>query len=462
MAGGVLAERRGGILCHLTSLPGDAATGTLGDSALRFLDFVQRAGLSVWQMLPLNPPDEYGSPYHSESLFALNTALLDPSLRLTEADALRRYVGAHADAYGRFESDEAYWLIDFCRFSVARNLHGRDWTAWPTGLRARDPDALMAFDREQTMPLEQVRHSQFAVAHGFAQLRAAAADRDILLFGDMPLYPAFESADVWSNQDAFLLDIYQRPSYVAGVPPDYFSETGQLWGNPVYDWDRLAATGFTWWIERVKAQLRCFDIVRIDHFRGLEAFWAVPPDAMNAAAGAWRTAPGHAFLSALREQFDPLPVVAEDLGVITPQVDALRGAFGLPGMRVAQFAFSGDPNNPHLPRNYVANTVAYTGTHDNDTTLGWYSSLDEATREQVDRMTGVVAGMPWALIDVVLRSVANLAVVPLQDFLSLDGSHRMNKPGETDGNWRWRFNRSQLMPQLADRIRGSLVTSDRA
>ena len=462
MAGGVLSERRGGILCHLTSLPGHGGTGTLGDSALRFLDFMQRAGLSVWQMLPLNPPDEYGSPYHSESLFALNTALLDPTLRLTEADALRRYVDVYANAYRRFVSDEAYWLTDFCRFSVARSLHGSDWTTWPTALRARDPDALGAFDRNQATALEQVRQSQFAVAHGFGQLRSEAADRDILLFGDMPLYPAFESADVWAHQDAFLLDADQRPSYVAGVPPDYFSATGQLWGNPVYDWDRLAATGFTWWIERMKAQLRLFDIVRIDHFRGLEAFWAVPPDAIDAAPGTWRTAPGHAFLNALRERIDPLPVVAEDLGVITPQVDALRTSFGLPGMRVAQFAFSGDPDNPHLPRNYLANTVAYTGTHDNDTTLGWYSSLDEATRGEVDRVTGVVAGMPWALIDLVLRSVANLAVVPLQDFLSLDGSHRMNTPGETDGNWSWRFGRSQLTPQLADRIRASLVTCGRA
>jgi 4-alpha-glucanotransferase len=267
---------------------------------------------------------------------------------------------------------------------------------------------------------------------------------------------------VWSHQDAFLLDAHQRPSCVAGVPPDYFSETGQLWGNPVYDWDRLAATGFTWWIERVKAQLRCFDIVRIDHFRGLEAFWAVPPDATTAAPGAWRSAPGHALLSALRRQFDPLPVVAEDLGIITPQVDALRESFGLPGMRVAQFAFSGDPDNPHLPRNYVANNVAYTGTHDNDTTLGWYSSLDDTTREEVDRVTGVVAGMPWALIDVVFQSVANLAVVPLQDFLSLDGSHRMNTPGQADGNWSWRFSRPQLTPQLADRIRGTLVRCARA
>ena len=224
------------------------------------------------------------------------------------------------------------------------------------------------------------------------------------------------------------------------------------------DWQKQISHGG---FERVKAQLRLFDVVRIDHFRGLDAFWAVPPDATSAAAGEWRTAPGRAFLNALRDRFDPLPVVAEDLGVITPEVNALRESFDLPGMRVAQFSFSGDADNPHLPRHYVANTVAYTGTHDNDTTLGWYRSLDERTRAEVDRMTGTSVDMPWALIDVVFESAANLAVVPMQDFLGLDGAHRMNTPGETEGNWAWRFERSQLTPQLAERIRSSLAATDR-
>jgi 4-alpha-glucanotransferase len=460
MAGDVLSARRGGVLCHLTSLSGRGAIGTLGSDALAFLDFLHRAGLSVWQMLPLNPPDEYGSPYCSDSLFALSTALLDPSLGLSEAGTLRRYARARGDAYERFETQQAYWLPDYRRFRIAAAIHGTDWTSWPETLRRRDPDALHRFDRKHREALDAIGFGQFAIGDGLARLRAEAAARNVRLFGDMPLYPAFESADVWAHQDIFLLDAHQRPRYVAGVPPDYFSATGQLWGNPVYDWARLEETHFAWWVERVKAQLELFDLVRIDHFRGLHAFWAVPPGANNAAAGAWHAAPGHAFLNALRQRFDPLPVVAEDLGVITPQVDALRESFGLPGMRVAQFAFSGDPDNPHLPRNYIANTVAYTGTHDNDTTLGWYRGLDTRTRTEVDRLAGTTE-MPWALIDVVVESVANLAMVPMQDFLGLDGAHRMNTPGEAAGNWRWRFERSQLTPLLADRIRACLAANGR-
>lgn len=461
MTRGLLSTRRGGILCHITSLPGPAATGTLGAGALEFVDFMQQSGLSVWQMLPLNPPDEYGSPYHSESLFALNAALLDPSLGLTDSTALKRYANARSNAFRTFEFERRFWLADFCRFSVARVLHGADWTSWPEGLRTRDADTLVRFDLKHAAAMEAVSHQQFAIADGFAALRAEAALRGIVLFGDMPLYPAFESADVWAHQDVFQLDASQRPLYVAGVPPDYFSANGQLWGNPVYDWGRLEATGFAWWIERMQAQLRLFDVVRIDHFRGLDAFWAVPPDASSAIAGEWRAAPGRKFLSALRARFDPLPVVAEDLGVITAEVNALRDAFGLPGMRVAQFAFSGDSNNPHLPDNYVANTVAYTGTHDNDTTLGWYGSLDQRTRMEVDRTAGNTEGMPWALIEVVFGSRANLAIIPMQDFLGLGGSHRMNTPGETQGNWRWRFERSDLTPQLGERIRSHLAAHGR-
>lgn len=455
------SSRRAGVLCHITSLPGPGPTGTLGASAIDFLDFMTLAGLSVWQMLPLNPPDAHGSPYHSESLFALNTALRGPGLELARHTRLSPYAPARSDAFDQFCEEQSHWLADFCRYSVASGLYGSDWSRWPDALRTHDLDALHQFDRQHRAQLEQLSFDQFVVDHGFVALRSAAHARGIALFGDMPLYPAFDSADVWAHQDLFLLDDAQRPRCVAGVPPDYFSKTGQLWGNPVYDWGRMAQTGFAWWIERMTAQLRLFDIVRIDHFRGLEAYWAVPSDASSAIAGAWQPGPGRALLRAFAQRFDPLPVVAEDLGVITPQVNALRDEFLLPGMRVAQFAFSGDPDNPHRPENYVANTVAYTGTHDNDTTLGWYRSLDERTRLEVDRLAGIDESMPWALIHVVLHSLANLAIVPMQDFLSLDGRHRMNTPGEAEGNWHWRFERDGLSTELAARIRAMLVASGR-
>ncbi len=457
-----LSHRCAGVLCHITSLPGPGVTGTLGRSAQEFLDFIERAGLSVWQMLPLNPPDRHGSPYHSASLFALHTALLDPGLDLANEARLVKYASTHADAYEAFIADQAYWLDDYCRYEVGSRIHGTDWAVWPDGLRRYDGDALVRLDREYRADLEGLRLAQFAVAHGFAALRREAASRRVRLFGDMPLYPAFDSADVWAHQDLFQLDNRQRPRCVAGVPPDYFSKTGQLWGNPVYDWNTMAERGFVWWVERMKSQLRVFDLVRIDHFRGLESYWAVPPDASSAAAGSWQPASGRALLAKLHDSFDELPVVAEDLGVITPQVNALRDEFSLPGMRVAQFAFSGDPDNPHLPVNYVENAVAYTGTHDNDTTLGWYLSLDETTRNEVDRLAGTDQPMPWPLIEMVLRSTANLAIVPMQDFLRLDGAHRMNTPGIPEGNWAWRFNTRRLTRDLAAQIRSSLRRTARA
>ena len=456
-----LARRRGGVLCHITSLPGPNAVGTLGSGATAFLDFVARAGLSVWQILPLNPPDVHGSPYHSASLFALDPALLDPALELTNIARLRRYADVRSDSLERFVADQAHWLPDFCRFSVAAARYGANWSTWPPPLRLRDGDALEQFDRLYADEIELARLYQFAIDDSFAKLRVEAASRGVLLFGDMPLYPAYDSADVWAHQDLFLLDHHQRPRFVAGVPPDYFSATGQLWGNPVYDWDRLAETGFAWWLDRLNSQLRLFDIVRIDHFRGLEAFWAVPPGAQSAVAGSWRYAPGRGLLQAFSQRFGHLPLVAEDLGVITPEVDALRKEFSLPGMRVLQFAFSGDPNNPHLPSNYVPNTVAYTGTHDNDTTKGWYAGLDERTRGSVDKLAGTDGEIPWRLIDVVFRSKANLTIAPLQDFLGLDSRHRMNTPGIVGGNWRWRFNHDELTPELATRISSLVAASDR-
>lgn len=455
----VLGRRRAGVLCHITSLPGSAATGTLGADALRFLDWLADAGFSIWQMLPLNPPDRFGSPYHSGSLFALHEALTDPKLGLTSGDALRRHAQQDRGAYDEFVRASAYWLDDYCRFSVLRIQMGADWSQWPAPLRRRDKRALAEFDAFSQAALDRVRHEQFAVHAGMFRLRKEAHARGVLLFGDLPLYPAFDSADVWAHQELFQLDEHQRPSVVAGVPPDYFSTTGQLWGNPIYAWEMLARSGFRWWVERIRSQLALFDIVRLDHFRGLQAYWAVPPAAVDARAGTWRVGPGAALLNALRERIQPLTLVAEDLGVITPDVDALRETFGLPGMRVLQFAFSGDPHNPHLPANYRPNTVAYTGTHDNDTTLGWYQSIDPTVRDLVDRLAG--GAVPWSLIEVLCRSAANTAIIPVQDLLGLDGQHRMNTPGFAEGNWRWRFDWTQVPFELASRIRSLLRSTDR-
>jgi 4-alpha-glucanotransferase len=455
----ILGRRRAGVLCHVTSLPGTGTSGTLGDDALRFLDFVADAGLSIWQMLPLNPPDRFGSPYHSGSLFALDEALIDPALGLKDPALQRRHALRDSAAYEKFVRASAYWLDDYCRFSVLRARFGPDWSQWPTALRLRDARALSELDAMSRAALDQVRHGQFAIHAGIFHLRDEARARGVLLFGDLPLYPAYDSADVWAHQEIFLLDAHQRPSVVAGVPPDYFSATGQLWGNPVYAWDVLARRGFDWWVERIRSQVALFDIVRVDHFRGLQAYWAVPPEAKNASAGAWREGSGAELLNALRNRLSPLTLVAEDLGVITPDVDALRDSFGLPGMRVLQFAFSGDAHNPHLPANFRPNTVAYTGTHDNDTTLGWYQGLEPTVRDAVDRLAG--GAVPWSLIEVLCRSGANTTIVPLQDLLGLDGRHRMNTPGFAEGNWRWRFDWAQIPPELAPRIRSLLRSTGR-
>jgi 4-alpha-glucanotransferase len=454
----LLERRRAGVLCHVTSLPGARAHGTLGDDALRFLDFLQQCGFSIWQMLPLNPPDRFGSPYCSTSLFAVDPSLMDASLG-PDAAALRSYARRRRGAYERFHAEAAAWLTDYCRYHVASREYGTDWATWPLPLRQRDAAALRRLDRANRRAIESLQFAQFAAYDGFAGLREAAAARGIALFGDMPLYPAFDSADVWAQQQFFELDQAGRPRLVAGVPPDYYSATGQLWGNPVYAWDALTASGFRWWVDRLAAQLALFDLVRLDHFRGLQAFWAVPPDAATAVDGRWHPAPGHALLGRLAERFDPLPLAAEDLGVITPEVDALREAFGLPGMRVLQFAFSGDSDNPHLPENYTTNTIAYSGTHDNDTTLGWYRSLPATLQRVVTEFAG--GELPWALLEVLWQCRANTAIVPMQDLLGLDSRHRMNTPGRAEGNWRWRFDWRQLDAKLPGRIRECLTRCGR-
>ena len=453
----VLDRRRAGVLCHITSLPG----GDLGADVERFLDLLAACGMSVWQVLPLNPPDEHHSPYCASSLFAGNPALLPAAFA-----AVAPGDGATGPAAPTF------WLRDFAIFGVARAWFAAPWTSWPAPLRDRQPAALADFIREHAAQIALVEAQQLQFIAAWGRVRAAAAARGILLFGDLPLYPAPDSADVWAHRALFQLDGAGHPAYVAGVPPDYFSPTGQLWGNPVYDWNAHAADGYAWWRARLHHAAALFDIVRIDHFRGLAAYWRVPAGAPDASAGTWAAGPGAAlFTAASAATAAPAKtagLVAEDLGDITPDVDALRDALQLPGMRVLQFGFSGDVANSHLPAHAPEQCVYYTGTHDNDTTLGWYRALDAPVRGQVDALLAAGAArpaaarpMPWPLIDLALSSPANTAIVPLQDLLGLDGDHRMNVPGSTRGNWTWQFDWRQIPADFAPQVRELLEGSDR-
>jgi len=485
--GNPLAQRRAGILLHITSLPGAGSCGTLGPDAYRFVDFLAAAGQSVWQVLPVGPTHDDGSPYQCLSLHAGDPRLISiESLRAAgwlDGDAAgdgaplndmlaRALAGFHARAdaeqqarYAAFTQAEGAWLEDYALFCALReDHHHAAWVDWPAPLRDREPAALAAARAQHRDDMELVRFAQYLFYSQWSALRAHAAQHGVLLFGDMPIFVAHDSADVWAQPDYFQLDGEGRPTVVAGVPPDYFSATGQRWGNPHYRWERMRQDGFRWWIARVETQLRLYDLVRIDHFRGFESYWEIPAAQPTAIEGRWVEAPGDALFDVLRAHFDPLPLVAEDLGIITPAVDALRLRHGFPGMKILQFAFDSGPANPYLPHNYQPLAVVYTGTHDNDTSLGWYRALPAATRAHVDRYLTVTdeAAMPWPMIRAALASVAVLAVVPMQDVLALDGGHRMNRPGTQQGNWRWRFEWQQLAADTAARLQDMTTLYGRA
>jgi 4-alpha-glucanotransferase len=437
---------RAGLLLHPTSLP----SGTLADAG-RWLDFMQAAGFCVWQMLPLGIPLTGLSPYQCASAFAVNPALFPP----TRVD-MRRFVGWH--------NRQRHWLDDYARFIIIKAEHGgAPWTDWPLPLRDRDPRALAEFDVVHADKLKQVMTEQYRAAMHWQGIRAAAADRGIELFGDMPIFVAHDSADVWSKRHLFLLDADGHPTVVAGVPPDYFSVTGQRWGNPHYNWAAMQTDGFAWWRARLAAHFEWFDLVRIDHFRGLAAAWEIPAQEPTAIHGKWVAAPGAELLQTIADGMGELPLVAEDLGIITPDVTELRHRFGLPGMSVLQFAFDHHADNPHKPENVHPDTVYYTGTHDNDTTLGWWSSLPDEVRHQVMQQMGVddPAALPAAMIETVLHSRAALAMLPLQDVLNLGSAARMNTPGTSSGNWTWRFEWDALSHDLAPRLLQQLQKAHR-
>lgn len=435
-------RRRAGLLLHPTSLPG----GRLDSDAESLLEWMHQHHLSTWQILPLSLPDPTGSPYQSRSAFAMDPALLDGSLH---------HEPVTDQQLGDFRSRQADWIEDFACFEVIRQQQDQvPWQDWPVPLRDRESSALQTFADHHRQEIDRVLRDQYRIDRRWQTIRREAAERGILLFGDLPIFVALDSADVWAHRDQFLLDDQGQPRFVAGVPPDYFSATGQRWGNPHYDWEQMQQDGFAWWTSRLKRQFECFDLVRIDHFRGLVASWMIPAESETAVDGYWQPVPGEALLDHLQQTFGPLPVVAEDLGIITPEVEALRRRFELPGMAVLQFGFDHFDDNPHKPQNITPDRVVYTGTHDNDTTLGWFQSLDPGMQQNVRQQLGIGAGddVVMAMIDRALASRGNLAIFPLQDLLALGSEARMNIPGVDNGNWNWRFNWSQLEDAI-DRTR---------
>lgn len=453
--------RRAGVLLHVMSLP----SGDLGPEAFRFVDFLHEAGVTVWQLLPLVPThEEDRSPYNALSAMAGNTELISRARQveqgLVDAAGLS---SAQRAAYGDWCEQQSAWLESYVEFTALRDLldHAK-WPSWEPGLRDRDPERVAAVLAPHRGALEGLRFEQWVFAEQWRELKEYAASRGVLLFGDLPIFVSHDSADVWASRELFQLDPEGQPTTVTGVPPDYFAADGQRWNNPHYDWDRMAEDGYAWWRLRIARQRELFDLVRIDHFRGFEAAWHVPVEAETARDGYWVRSPGREVLSALVETAGPGTLVAEDLGVITPQVDALRTEFGLPGMKVLQFAFDGSEDNPYLPEHHGEMSVVYTGTHDNDTTLGWWSELDEPTRKRVQTLVADPdEPMPWALVRLALSSTARLSVVPAQDLLELGSEARMNTPGTDEGNWSWRAEPASFDAELAARARRLVADSTR-
>ena len=432
----VFDRRRSGALLHLGSL--DAALGRGGRA---FIDWLAEAGFSVWQILPVGPTGPDGSPYWVRSDFAGKYAFVD----------LNELPDSHSPDYEPFAAAAAGWLTDYALFEALSAVNQwQPWWLWPAELRDRDPAAMARVSRELAVDIQRIKTEQFAFAWQWGRLRQHAQSRGVRLLGDLPFYVAPDSAETWVHRSMFQLDAVGRPTAVAGVPPDYFSADGQLWGNPLYDWKAIQDDGFALWRARIVRQLERVDVLRIDHFRALAAHWAVPAGAPNARGGQWLPTPGRELMSLLQRELGDLPIVAEDLGVITDDVEALRKQFRLPGMKVLQFAFGGTGDNPHLPHMHEPDCVVYTGTHDNDTTLGWYSSLDGESLRRVEYFLRLTPGaMPEALIRATLGSVARLAVIPVQDLLRLGSEARLNTPGTAVGNWSWRLPAGALTADVA-------------
>lgn len=484
-------KRSSGILLHPTSLPGPYGIGELGPQAYRWVDFISGAGFGLWQVLPLGHTGYADSPYQCFSAFAgnpylisLETLLTDglltpedladqPEFPLNKVDfgalyfwkfkvldrAFERFQevadSALKDELRQFETRHADWLPDFALFMALKDAHqGAPWHTWAPSLRSRQPKALEAAREKHAVAIARQIFRQFLFFRQWLKLRDYVHAKGIQIVGDIPIFVAHDSADVWQHPELFFLNIAGKPTVQAGVPPDYFSPTGQLWGNPLYRWDVHKKSGYAWWIQRIRAVLDLVDIIRLDHFRGFAGYWEVPGNAITAAKGHWVKGPGADFFYAVRTGLGDLPIIAEDLGEITPDVFELRDQFDLPGMKVILFGFVGNPSDTFLPHNYTQNMVVYTGTHDNDTACGWYERVDEAEKKFFQKYMDRDGSDPaWDLIRAAWMSVCVFAIAPMQDFLSLDNSARMNYPGQPSGNWTWRMLGDDISPDLQKRMR---------
>ena len=474
--------RAAGILLHPTSLPGRYGIGDLGEAAYRFVDFLSQSGQHYWQILPLGPTGYGDSPYACFSAFAGNPLLIDLDWLAADGDAtaddlaqappfpedrvdfgpvitfkqavLRRAARRFRE-HGKAELQQAFaefcaanqsWLEDYALFMALKDTHdGAMWNTWEWELASRQPEAIAEWRERLDDVLFVHKYEQFQFFRQWTELKRYANEHNVQIIGDVPIFVAYDSADVWAHPELFMLDEHRLATAVAGVPPDYFSPTGQLWGNPLYRWEVMAEDGYAWWIARMQQALTMVDLIRLDHFRGFAAYWEVPAGEPTAVNGQWQPGPGEALFHALEAALGEPPLIAEDLGHITPDVEALRDQFSLPGMRVLQFAFATDAGNQYLPHNYTPHTVVYTGTHDNDTTKGWFTSRNETEKQATWRYLGPLSEeINWALIRLAYRSVAVLAIVPLQDVLGLGSEARMNTPGRFGQNWSWRFRARDL------------------
>ncbi len=486
-------KRQSGILLHITSLPSKYGVGDMGPSAYAFVDFLASSRQKYWQILPINPTDGINgnSPYSCSCAFAGNPLFISPemmaidgflsagdikpllsfekeSVDYPKAMAFKEKVfkrafgrfqkGADRTDFDRFVDEERSWLEDFALFTVIKSVYGdRCWNEWPGPLKNRQLKALKWFARKNADDIEQVKFIQYLFFRQWHKLRSYAKAKNIAIIGDIPIYVNYDSVEVWSRPSFFKLDGQGRLKFISGCPPDYFSRTGQRWGNPVYDWGNLKKVKYSWWIARIAHALRMFDYLRIDHFRGFAGFWQIPAYEKLAVFGRWAKGPGADFFKQLASRFDSLPIIAEDLGEITPDVVELMKKFGFPGMRVLLFAFNGDPKtNPHAPANYPANCVAYTGTHDNNTIQGWYyqeaKPHERASIGMVLQKKVTLKDLHWIMIEVLMRSKADTVIVPMADFLGLREEGRMNTPATKVNNWQWRLKANALTPQLSQKI----------